>query len=65
MPKKTQIGVMSLRGPNGEFLPSVPVYEELTESEAKKVADGERKMIDEGAASIATAMKRYKDTFFK
>ncbi len=63
--KLMQIGVKSLRGPNGEFLPSVPVYKELSPEKTKIASDYERKMIDEGAISIATAMKRYKDIFFK
>lgn len=59
-----QIGVQSLRGPDGKFLPSEPIYRELPDDEAKKAAAHEEKMLDEGASDIAKAMKRYKERFF-
>lgn len=59
-----QIGVQSLRGPDGSFLPSEPIFKELSDAEAKKVAAREEKMLDEGASDIAKAMKRYKERFF-
>lgn len=59
-----QIGVQSLRGPDGSFLPSEPIYREMTDEEAKKAAAREEKMLDEGASDIARAMKRYKERFF-
>lgn len=62
--KLVQIGVQSLRGPDGNFLPSEPIYREMTDDEAKKAAAREEKMLDEGASDIARAMKRYKERFF-
>lgn len=62
--KLVLIGAMSLRAPDGSFLPSQPVYDEMTDDEAKKAAAREEKMLDEGASDIARAMKRYKERFF-
>lgn len=59
-----QIGVQSLRGPDGNFLPSEPIYKELPDNDAKKAAAREEKMLDDGASDIAKAMKRYKERFF-
>lgn len=62
--KLIQIGVQSLRGPDGKFLPSTPVYKEVSDDEAKSLVSCQNKMLDEGATSIAYAMKRYKENFF-
>lgn len=59
-----QIGLQSLRGPDGSFLPSEPIYRDMTDDEAKKAAAREEKMLDEVASDIAKAMKRYKERFF-
>lgn len=59
-----KIGVQSLRGPDGNFLPSQPVYAKMTDNEAKKTAVREEKMLDEAASNIAKAMKQYKECFF-
>lgn len=59
-----QIGLQSLRGPDGSFLPSEPIYRDMTDDEAKKAAAREEKMLNEVASDIAKAMKRYKERFF-
>jgi hypothetical protein len=61
--KRTQIGVTSLRGPDGKFLPSEPVYAEVHENEMRKAVICEHRMIDSGASVIAKAMKKYIETF--
>lgn len=63
--KLIQIGVTSVRGPDGSFYPSEPIYREVNETENKKLIDSERKMIDNGASIIAKAMKKYIETFTK
>ena len=63
--KLIQIGVTSLRGPDGKFLPSKPVYAEVHENEIKKTVNREHRMIDSGASVIAKAIKKYRETFFK
>ena len=54
-----QIGVQSLRDPDGNFLPSEPIYREMTDEKAKKTTVQEEKMLDEGATDLAKAMRRY------
>lgn len=61
--KLLQIGVTSLRGPDGKFLPSVPVYDEVADSEIKKAINCEHRMIDKAATPIAKNMKKYIETF--
>lgn len=77
--KRIQIGVTSLRGPDGKFLPSEPIYAEVHENEVsceivngniivpidniKKAVNREHRMIDSGASVIAKAMKKYIETF--
>ena len=61
--KRIQIGVTSLRGPDGKFLPSEPIYAEVHDNEIKRTVNREHRMIDSGASVIAKAMKKYIETF--
>ena len=61
--KYVQVGVQSLRGPDGKFYPSTPIYREVPDEVAKEISASEKKMLDDGALSIAQAMKRYRDAF--
>ena len=61
--KLVQVGVQSLRGPDGKFCPRTPIYREVPDEVAKEISASEKKMLDDGALSIAQAMKRYRDTF--
>lgn len=61
--KLVQVGVQSLRAPNGDFLPSEPIYTQIPDSEAPKIAMRENEMFDYGASVIAKSMKRYIEKF--
>lgn len=52
-----QVGVMALRSPNGEFLPSEPIYRDISEEQENK---SEYIPMDELAEIFADKFKAHK-----
>ncbi|MPM90560.1 hypothetical protein SDC9_137681 [bioreactor metagenome] len=60
---RVQIGVMALRKPNGEFLPSTPIYEDIPDTQIKpsKLTATEERQCDELTKMLVKKFKQYKD----
>lgn len=52
-----QVGVTALRGPDGKYLPAVPIYVEAN----KQSEEAERGLIEDLGKLLAAQMKQYVD----
>lgn len=56
-----QIGTMSLRAPDGEFLKAVPIYDEVQTSEESGLSKADEKACNDIAVILAAKFKQYRD----
>jgi hypothetical protein len=58
-----QIGIKALRAPNGDFLPSVPIYAEIAKTDITPsgITKTENDTIDELSRVLAKKFKQYVD----